>query len=106
MGMGGAQAVMEVTLVLMEVGPMVMGVCMIVVGVAVDRAIRVGVFVHVFMGVIMIVGMIVPMGVVMTFDPGFTFAAAAYRAHVRLSEIYSTSRSLTRISVPPVACTW
>jgi hypothetical protein len=69
------------------------------VGVAVHRAIRMDVFVGVWMTVIM------RMIMVMTFDLCFTLAAAANGTHSS-SFPYSTSRSLTRISVPPVACTW
>ena len=38
------------------------------------------------------------------FDLHFTCPAAANRTHPRL--LYSISISLTRISVPPVGCTW
>ena len=104
MGVGGAQAIVEgfscLALVFMEMRSMVMVMPMIVVGMAVDRAVGM----HVFMHMLVIVGMVMVMFV--AFDSGFALAASAYRAHVYLSKNYSTSRSLTRISVPPVACTW
>jgi hypothetical protein len=103
-GVSRAQAVVQGTLVFVEMGPMVvvMGVFMVVVGVAVHGAIGVHVFMHMLM--VMSVGVVVMVFVAL--DGGFTLAAAAYRAHVCFSENYSTNKSLTRISVPPVACTW
>jgi hypothetical protein len=41
---------------------------------------------------------------VLSFDMNFARSASACRTHDESS--YSTSNSLTRISVPPVACTW
>jgi len=38
------------------------------------------------------------------FDPDFALPTAAGRAHAHSPQ--STSSSLTRISVPPVTCTW
>ncbi|TSE24561.1 hypothetical protein Taqua_01495 [Tepidimonas aquatica] len=94
----GMQVLMDVSMV---------GV-VVAMGVRVSVAMHGAVSVYMFMGVIvwMIMAVAMIMVGVMTLDPGFAFAAAAYRAHVRLSENYSTSMSLTRISVPPVAWTW
>lgn len=115
MGMGGAQAVVQIPFMGVVVGDarlVQMAVDMIVirmdvaVGVGVPVAVDspVGVDMLVVMVMEVVVGMFV--GVIVALDPGFAFTASAYRAHVRFSEIYSTSRSLTRISVPPVAWTW
>ena len=50
--------------------------------------------------VVVVVGMIVSVPVLPAFDPHFAFAASAGRAQDQ-----STSSSLIRISLPPVACT-
>ena len=65
-----------------------------------------GVFMFVTVAVRMHRAVFMDMGVLVrpTFDLHFTCAAAANRTHPRL--LYSISISLTRMSVPPVACTW
>ena len=85
----------------------------VLVGVAVHGAVGVGVLmvVDVEMVVVMgvgmavIVGMLVSMLMLVAFDLGFTLAAAADGTHSQTPENYSTNKSFTRISVPPVACT-
>ncbi|BAP89144.1 putative uncharacterized protein [Burkholderiales bacterium GJ-E10] len=56
----------------------------------------------VIVAAIRVMGMIVP--VRRSFDPGILAAATAGIAHRR--SLHSTSSSRTRISVPPVTCTW
>lgn len=73
-------------------------------GVGMHGAVGVPVLVHVPMR--RVVGMIVPVLMGMTLDRGLALATSADCTHGFDSRIYSTSRSLTRISVPPVACTW
>lgn len=102
----------------------------VAVAVAVHGAIRMHVLVAVGVGVGMIMGMIVGvvvgvmmlMGVFVPLDPGFAFTATANGTHgfspclnndgpglaypgLLLFSIYSTNKSLTRISMPAVAWT-
>lgn len=132
---GGMQGVVVVIVAGVLVPVLVfmgMGVFMFM-GMAVHGTVRVAVsmLVLVAMDVLMAVWvlMVVGMGMIVAFDLGFTLAAAADSTHAcsllrkrcgigngcsltpalsRWERVknYSTSKSLTRISVPPVACTW
>jgi hypothetical protein len=94
--MGGAQAVMEIAAMFVEVMAMrgVMGVGMIVVGMTVDRAVR--------MGVLMSVSVRVVVAMFVALDCGFAFAASAYRAHCFFSEKESAVFSFQSSAKPGV----
>lgn len=76
----------------------------VIMRVAMYAAVGMGVFVLMRMRMRVFMGMGMGMRVRVALDPGFAFTAAADCTHGRFL-FYSSNRSLTRISVPPVAVT-
>lgn len=100
--MGRPLAVVVMVTVGMLVVAVFMGVTVLMIVIVIVGMIMIAMVMMVAMGmtVLMIMMMVVIMGMahLLTLDPGFTLAAAAYGTH------QSTSSSLIRSSSPPVIC--